>query len=74
MTLLRQRDLSEEDMQMALGRKLPRGRGPNAQRRHGVTVDEDGETSSLTTLLEQSRERFDQAMSLSGLVSGNDEM
>lgn len=58
MSILRQRDLSSEDMQLALGRKMPGGRDLNAHNRRGVAVDEDGETSSLTTLLEQARERL----------------
>lgn len=61
MSILRQRDLSSDDMQLALGRRMPGGKDLNAHNRRGVKVDEDGETSSLTTLLEQARERLDES-------------
>lgn len=71
MSILRQSDLSSEDMQLALGRKMPGARNLNAHNRHGVTVDEDGETSSVVTMWEQTRDRLNEAISSSDLVTGS---
>ncbi len=71
MSIFRQGDLSSEELRQAIGSK---GIGSNERgqsKQRGKEVDEDGETSSIVTMWEQTRDRLSEAMSSSDLVSGN---